>query len=317
LTIIEKPKKFKKKKIAWGEFSDSLFFCSKVTVYQWSISDQKIIRDFPKVMDSHIWAMATTPDNQTLFIGDASGNLKQIDLGDFETLWDYSKIVPGGINSLLVTPDSSHLFASDEAGNLKKISIARKKIISNLTQPIKSGICKMVITFDRKNLFVAGFNGELLKICTQTLAILDTYEPKGEGLPITSLAVSTNNHHLITVTNAKKITKFCVSKLKVLKEFGGEFLGAVYAIGVAPGDSGVFVLGDKKLRLVSLIDGRIIYEFDPHGGMGINQMVIVDGGRYLFTGEWSGGLTQWDVKDRCAVKDWRKVIDGNIWLLCY
>lgn len=76
-------------------------------------------------------AIAVTHNKKSLFIGDAEGTLKQLEVGTNKVLHSSPKLYHR-ITSIVITKDDQYLFFSDDwKGELRQWSIDQKKIVGN------------------------------------------------------------------------------------------------------------------------------------------------------------------------------------------
>jgi hypothetical protein len=87
--------------------SDNLFIAnSNGCLTQWSITHQKITKDYGKLCKGEIWSMAVTPNNKSLFVSDWLGHVLQISIPDQTVIKDFGQLHQICIWSILTTHDS-------------------------------------------------------------------------------------------------------------------------------------------------------------------------------------------------------------------
>jgi hypothetical protein len=85
-----------------------LFIGGYRKLLQWSISQQKVTKDYGNIMAGGIYSMVQTSDKKYLFLSDDAGFLKQIDVKKQKVVRDYGKI-DEHIDSIAITSDDKYL----------------------------------------------------------------------------------------------------------------------------------------------------------------------------------------------------------------
>jgi WD40 repeat protein len=99
---------------------------------QWSISQEKVTKDYGPIMGGGICSMVQTSGKNYLFLADYDGCLKQLDVKKQKVIRDYGKIHEG-INSIAITSDDKYLYTSgnEENAHVKQFSVKYGRIIKD------------------------------------------------------------------------------------------------------------------------------------------------------------------------------------------
>ena len=119
---------------------------------QWSISQQKVTKDYGNIMAGMIRSMVQTSDKKYLFLSDNAGFLKQIDVKKQKVVRDYGK-VHGKIFSIAITSDDKYLWKSGcgDNGLMKQFFVRNGKMIKDYGTIFKNIGVESILTMPDNN----------------------------------------------------------------------------------------------------------------------------------------------------------------------
>jgi WD40 repeat protein len=80
-------------------FTDKLWTAnSKGLLKEWSISEQRVYKDWGQIHNGRIVEIRVTPDGGTMLTADETGVLKQWSVVTKRLVWDYGKVHSGFIS---------------------------------------------------------------------------------------------------------------------------------------------------------------------------------------------------------------------------
>jgi WD40 repeat protein len=133
-----------------------------------------------------------------LFVSDASGCLKQIDVKKKKVFRDYGKIHKK-IWSIAITSDNKYLFTScyEKNGHVKQFLVSDGQMVKDYGPIFELGIASITTTPDKKYLFAASYAGHLKQISIESREVVQDYG-KINDEPIACLETTSDSKWLIT-----------------------------------------------------------------------------------------------------------------------
>jgi WD40 repeat protein len=301
------PKKFDK---------DDFFINNREKLMCWSVSQEKVTKNYGKIMTGEIHSMVQTSGKNYLFLSDCNGSVKQLDVKKQKVLRDYGK--HHILNTFIaITSDDRYLYTSDflVGGWLKQFSVRSGKMIKYWGSTFHDGVSSMIITPDNKWLFAGNYDEHLEQISIDSQQKVHDYG-KIHDSEICCMQTTRDSKWLITGFYDGHIKRISVENREVAKDFGQVCDGQITAMKIMADGEKLFV-GDMAghLKLISSTDGELI----KHVGLApkdcITGIVITLDQKFFFTSSFKGVLKRWNYEDNTLVKNYRKKA-RNIVSLC-
>ena len=96
--------------------ADNFWIGGDCKLFQWSVSQEELIKDYGCLMPGTIYSMVQTSNKKFLFVTDLNGYQKRLDVTKQKVIQDFGKI-HGEIWSIAITNDGQHLWTGDFEAN--------------------------------------------------------------------------------------------------------------------------------------------------------------------------------------------------------
>ena len=110
------------KEVKYPEGNRVFTGCSEGYLYEYSVTDKKVVHDFGQILNKTIVSMAKTVDNKYLFVSDDDGGFREIEIATRKQVNNF-KIE--NARKCVVTYNNHFLFIAEDGKkcNLRKLSI--------------------------------------------------------------------------------------------------------------------------------------------------------------------------------------------------
>jgi WD40 repeat protein len=272
-------------------------------------------------MVGSIYCTRTSYDNESIYVGGASGVLKKISIKDCALVEDLGQIHTGAIFSFCISANGEWLFTSDSKGEIKQFSLNKDSYHEHIGDCVDIGDCKdiyddkekkkahisdiraMECTGDSEFIFSADKNGFLKQWSTEDLSLLENYGKVTSNM-IYTLSITADSEWLFLADETGLLLQFDIKSRILEKDYGRIHSGEIYSIACSPDNQHLFTSDNKgNVKQWAIREQTLVYNFgDVHDGICYSICCSPDG-NYIFTSDSRGEIKQFSVMQQKILKN--------------
>ena len=242
-----------------------------------------------------IWAVAFTPDGQTLVIGAEDGSVRLIDPKDGKVRRTL-ETSGGNVWGVDVSPDGEYLVVASDDSEVRVFNLARNEIDYKLPQPTSTKAA--IFSPDGKRLATGDRNAT---VRVWDLSDQIPTELEQHSGTVHSLAFSPNGKRLASGGSDGSVKVWYLDKPKKpvsLAEHSGSVSGSVYGVAFSPDEKAPRLASagwDGIVRIWDPQNGNLLHTLRGHAG-DVWAVSFGQGGKVLASGGSDGTVRLWDVE---------------------
>lgn len=160
-------------------------------------------------MEDSITCICLTPDDQSFFVSDKMGFLKQYSILEKKMINLCGKILKYAILAMAVSPNFKYLFIGGKDGLLKEWTIKTNKISKDFKNHHDSHITSLFVTTDGQFQLTADIKGYIKQMNISAKALVKTYlSSPAQTSPFVYMKLSSEGKYLFTTNHDTELIKW-------------------------------------------------------------------------------------------------------------